>query len=344
MSNSAPELALGRLSPPLARPRRPRVLDRPLLDPGDLSDQIEPVPPLPPGTAPEPEPGFFNGGFAGQTVLMIEDPPARPGIPGGGPVPPARLREAGSVNLRQSLLEVWNDWIQPLAGRQFERVIEEICAEDLPSAIRKLYRAEADINPANAGSSSLSLLVSPRHRSFSLFFLIGAEHQLRCKADVKVLSDPTITVDFGLATALSFVSGDRPAPIRPPATSKCLEGPPPEIQPVNVNGSLWLTSAQLRLMGPRARVSKGLDLRIVEVFVGSFAQRIEIGLAGDSADLMTASPFLIRDLRDAMREVEQQGTSTADAIPWYDDESRRLQVRLRQPSTFDVQPDVVLSL
>ena len=338
MPDPGPTLALGRLRPPLARPRARAGSDRPVLDIGDL-DPITPPPP-PPGEPAEPEPGFFQGGFSGEAVLMVEEPSIRPGVPGSPPPPPS-LREVGSLNLERSLFNVWNTVIQPNAKTQFESAIEEICSKDLPGSVRRLYRARAQINPATGGF--LNLLVDPAHQRLSLFYFVEPEHELRCKADVKIFSDPTITVVFGLGMALSFATGDRPAPIQPTATSKCEEGPPPPIDPVRVEGSLWLRSAQIRVMGPRAKVSKGLDLKIAELFKGSIAQRVEDGLAGDSSDVTIFGAFMVGDLRDAMRQAERQGHSNDDVYAFYDDESRRLQLRLRQPSPFDVLTDRVLN-
>ena len=341
MPGPGPTLALGRLRPPLARPLNRPGLDRPILEIGDLADPFEPPPPPPPpDERPEPEPGFFHGGFSGETVLMVEEPPVRPGIPGSPPPPPS-LREVGSLNLERSLFNVWNGLIQPNAKTQFESAIEEICSKDLPGSVRRLYRARAQINSATGGS--LNLLVDPAHQRLSLFYFVEPEHELRCKADVKIFSDPTITIVFGLGMALSFATGDRPAPIQPPATSKCEEGPPPPIDPVRVDGSVWLRSAQIRVMGPRAKVSKGLDVKIAELFKGSIAQRVEDGLAGDSADVTTFGALMVGDLRDAMREAERRGHSIDDVHAFYDDENDRLQLRLRQPSPFDVQTDEVLN-
>jgi hypothetical protein len=329
---------LGRLNPPAAFQRLPRDLVRPDLDPRVIPEPIEP-PPVP-DPQPEPEPGSFSGDFSGETALIVVDPPAQPGLPGSSP----QLREVGSRNLKHDLLEVWNDWLQPLAPRQFEDAIESICDKDLPGAVRRLYDAQVELSRGDAGADTLNLSVSPAHRNVHLFYLIGAEHRMQFKADVKVFSDPRVTVNFHLAMTLAFATGEKPAPHRPPVTSKCHEGPPPGVEPVNVNGSIWLRMAGVRLMNPRVSVSKKLDLKIIDfVRVGTFAQSIERNLAGSSADLMAASPILVRGLRDALRDVQQQGSSTDNATPWYDKESHRLELQLRQPSPFDVRPTDILS-
>lgn len=285
---------------------RQRLQMRPGMDIGDG----EVFDPLPPGGDPDPDddPGSYSGGWAGDTVVTE----------GKFRFAESQLK---SFNTKDLLRDAWN-----LYDTTIESVLEErITAE----SDEKLYNVNVSLAAAD-DDSLLSLTVSPRHKTISLFYLVDS-HQMQAKVDADsfLVNDPTATMSFAIGLRLDFTTDAGSAT---PLTLNSAEAViMPDSNGVQVNGDVTYT------VGKALRFLKNLGN------VDSVEQAITDEFTGASSDVASTVEPPLETLNDVLNGVIDRVDAPVGAIvPSYDSDTYRLVLRLDTRPTVMQYPEASL--
>ncbi|MPY98308.1 MAG: hypothetical protein GEU97_09975 [Actinophytocola sp.] len=295
---------------PEIAPNTPDVVARQRLSlrPGTDFNDGEVIPP-PPDVDPEPDPdpGSYSGGWGGETAVTVHRYPYLES-------------EVDSFNVKDGLEAAWNFGLRGLQTQLAQEI--EAASGD------KLYNVDVTLASADA-DSPLSLTVSPKWRSVSLFYLVGG-HRMRAKVDADYVSDPTATMDFAIGLRLDLGTDTWP---EEPLDLKSAEAVMmPDANGVSVDGN-WTYK-----VGSVLRWLKNLGN------VDSVEQTIADAFTGQTSDVESSVQSPV-DLLNAKLTtlINGVGGSVSTITPRYDDETYRLVLRLNtQPMVYQ-SPVAVLA-
>lgn len=307
-SPAAPELSVVPEAP--SSPDAPEAVTRqrlPLRPGMDLGDG-EVIPPPPDGDPDaDPDPGSYSGGWSGDTAVTVYRFPYLES-------------EVDSFDVKDGLQAAWNFGLRDLQT-QLEEQIEAESGGTLYNVDVTLASADAD--------SLLSLTVSPKWKSVSLFYMVG-DHQMRAKVDADYVTNPTATMDFAIGLRLDLGTDTWP---EEPLDLKSAEAVVmPDANGVSVDGDVtYKVGLALRWLKNLGNVDS-VEQTIADGFTGR-TSNVEPSVQGP-VDLLN---------NDLATLINGLGTPVSAITPRYDDETYRLVLRLDTRPTVYQSPDAVMA-